>query len=523
MTRTHRSKLATAAGLTLALAASGCGSTVAGSSRSVAAGTEQAGGSLDAPGAGGAAGGGTVAGTGSKGTSSAAGSAGTAGAAKAGTAASQGGSKSSAGTAGKAAAGAGSGPAPALAATGRGWDAKNVYIGVITTKDQQSAMSSAGAKGLNPGDNVAQANAVANYYNKSGGLFGRKVVIVIDDHHTASVLSNPDAESQTACSKFTQDRSVIAVVNPTGPLDTSNLRSCLARAGVPLFTASGNPTTDNTLAQQNGLFFPTMFPTWNKFAPAFVGRLTALKYFTPWKTSSLPGSKPGPVKVGIWTSDSSEAQAASKILVDALSRAGHPAQVFSYHNYATDAAPVELKMSQAHITHVIGMDAFLFTFAAAANSQQYFPRYGVHSDNGLVAGMQTNAPAKENVGAVGVGFVPSLDTNDFATTKTPGGQLCGQIMAANKQTFAGQGLAESYAYGICDALRLVADGAKAGGGFATASLVNGIGKIGAGFKPAETFSSALRAGYPALPGAGRDVAWQTSCSCYRYAGAPHSF
>src|SRR5205823_5954364 len=110
----------------------------------------------------------------------------------------------------------------AMPPTGRGWDENSVYIGLTTVKDKGQAAKSLGALG-DPGDLEAQANAVANYYNDRGGLFGRKIVMRFDDHHFADNQAQPEVEAQASCTKFTQDEPVIAVISVD--VNTANYRA----------------------------------------------------------------------------------------------------------------------------------------------------------------------------------------------------------------------------------------------------------------------------------------------------------
>ncbi len=131
-------------------------------------------------------------------------------------------------------------PAPtrAVASTGRGWDAKHVYIGVVTQKDFQQTFAAAGYSGIDPGDTERQSRAVVDDINAHGGILGRQVVIRYDDVPTLSSAQNPDSAANTVCSYYAQDHPVVALFSIVHTIDTGNFRACLAKAKIPYFDAS---------------------------------------------------------------------------------------------------------------------------------------------------------------------------------------------------------------------------------------------------------------------------------------------
>jgi hypothetical protein len=417
----------------------------------------------------------------------------------------------------------GSGGAAGVPPKGRGWDEENVYIGLMISLDDKAAMGAIGASG-DPGDPQAQANAVTKYFNDRGGLFGRKVIVRFSSHSTAAKLSQPEVEAQTACTRFTQDQPVVAVINPETLIDTANFRDCLTKAGVLLASVAITSYDDSQLREGRGLYFPLTMPSWNKFAPALVNSLSAQQYFSGWNTSSGgPGS--APVRVGIFMKDDEGTNRAYALLRAALAAEGHePVVVYKYRNFASEAGNAVLQMRSANVTHVLGFDPWLFTFAAAAESQVYRPRYGLHTGNAPVAAFQGNAPAEQQVGAAGLGHVPAVDTSGQRGEITPGGPLCRQVMAASSIAFDGNRQAEANAFAICDAIRLIVGAAEASGSLSASSIATGIGRIGPEFNPAGTFSSALSDRSPVLPGSGRDFGYDTSCSCFAYtSSSPRSY
>lgn len=414
-------------------------------------------------------------------------------------------------------------PKQAIPTTGRGWNAKDVYIGLTYSQDQTTSAEGVGLKDVYEGNNPAQAQAVANYLNQHGGILGRKVIILTENFSNASLNTQAATDAQASCTKFTQDTPVIAVINTQTNIDTANYRACLSRAGVPLFDISIAPLDNQTLQADHGLVFPLIAPTWNRFAPTFVARLRAQGYFKGWNTTTgAPGN--APVKVGVLVHDDPVSAQVYDILAAALAKIGEaPALVFRYQS-TQDMGSAVLHFRSAGITHVIETDNLLFVFATAAESQHYRPRYGVSSFNGPYEALQANTPSAQLQGSMGVGFMPSLDVG-YQTNRTPGGGLCRAVLAAGGQTFAGERFAEAFAFSICDALRVVAAAASAGEGFTAASILRGMSTAGPSFRPAATFSSALTANYSAVPGSGLDIQYESGCACYQYPspGRLHGF
>ena len=152
----------------------------------------------------------------------------------------------------------------AIPKTGRGWDGKNVYIGVTTVNDIGTVATAIGLKSANPGNQVKDGKAMVAELNSQGGLFGRKVVLAAQDFSTASMLVNPQQDGAQACTHFTQDRPVIAVWNTLTPLDLPTVRSCFAQAHVPFLSGSIAPTDTGALNQLHGYAISVISPSFGR-------------------------------------------------------------------------------------------------------------------------------------------------------------------------------------------------------------------------------------------------------------------
>jgi hypothetical protein len=134
--------------------------------------------------------------------------------------------------------------------------------------------------------------------------------------------------------------------------------------------------------------------------------------------------------------------------------------------------------------------------------------------------MELNTPKRQLVGALGVGTAPALDVVKVSGELTPGGALCRKVMRDGGETYDGKRFAEAFAFSICDSVRLYVEAARAGGGFDGDAFLRGARAVGPTFRPAMSFLSGVSNGYQVLPGAGRDLRYDTTCSCFRYDGPP---
>src|SRR5206468_3923050 len=68
--------------------------------------------------------------------------------------------------------------------------------------------------------------------------------------------------------------------------DNPVMRTCLARAHVPVLAFGDVPYDDASIAEAHGYYLQLFAPTWNRFAPALVKGLAAQGYFSGWDTAT---------------------------------------------------------------------------------------------------------------------------------------------------------------------------------------------------------------------------------------------
>jgi hypothetical protein len=408
-----------------------------------------------------------------------------------------------------------------IAAAGRGWDRNHLYVGVITENDAEKVAEGLGLSNLDPGDQEADARAAIAAVNRNGGIFGRTLVPEFYNEATIALLASPDSQAAGACTHFTQDQPVVAVVNSVTIIDTPTFKSCFAANHVPLFEGSQQPTDTAALLGYGGDVVSVLSPSYTDVAPALVDRLKAEGYFTRWDAADgRPGT--APVKVGIITPHDPTGATAAHLLAQALTRAGYPpADVYSYSSTGAGSgteSAAAFQFRSRGITHVIGTGLNTYLFMTPAQAQGYHPRYGVSTFNAPGVLLQDNVPKPQLAGALGIGVDP---TGDVDAAHDPGmvsgpERSCLATMRAAGQNFGARRLAAAVGLFDCDVFRLLKRSMLAGGGLDPSAIVRGVQRGGRGFVPAETFASGLGPGRFALAGSARDLGWDAHCVCFRY-------
>jgi hypothetical protein len=404
-----------------------------------------------------------------------------------------------------------------IAPTGRGWDKDFVYVGITTQKDVQAVADNAGAKGLDGGDQEGEALAVVAELNRRGGVFGRKIKIIFKDEGTVATAQDPNTVGNATCTYFTQDHPVVALISPVTLMDVPSFRACMAKGKVPLFSASVAAVDKQVGDALAPYFYQSVAPTWDALAPALIGRLKAMGWFGGWNPSTGAAAPTKP-KVGVLTPSDDIGKRIGATVKKTLAAAGYTDTVVYEYADPTNMTSAVLQFSGNGVTHVIVTNADLLPFQISANNQGYRPRYGITSYNAPQTFLEGNSPQGQNNGAMGVGWSPSFDVSDANDPGPtgPGETECLAMQAKGGQTFSGKRLAEAVAFAFCDGLRLIVDAATAGGGLLGQQIYAGAQKLATRFSPAFTFANGLGPGRLYIPGAGRDIVWDTGCSCIKY-------
>jgi hypothetical protein len=406
--------------------------------------------------------------------------------------------------------------------TGRGYDAKHVYIGFPTQTDASSAAKGLGIAGLNFGDQVGEIRAAIALVNRRGGILGRQAVPVFHDIKTASLETDPETAAQAACTAFTQDTLVAAVVNLVAGIDRDTFYACLKNRGVPAATGGYIAFDDTTMRAFSPYVYHIGVASYDAVIPTWLTRLKALGYFSGWDTTA-GGPGAAPVKIGLlYAQQQPQARIAAKLKAAFVQRGYTIAAEFAYDASTFDTttrgmAAAVLPFRSAGVTHVFTLDSAVLAFMLAAENQHYRPRYALNTYHGPGAALQGNVAA-QLVGSMGIGWAP---TSDVDSGHDPGS--VGPAAAACEKAMRDAGVDVSsrsalwVAMMFCDGVSLLAAAANAGGGFTAAAAQTGVSRLTGRFPSATVFNpSGLTGTRLFLASRTRDFAWSTACSCFVY-------
>jgi ABC-type branched-subunit amino acid transport system substrate-binding protein len=401
------------------------------------------------------------------------------------------------------------GVAGAKSAAAPGVTAGEVKVGVWVQGNAVAANQQAGTgtASLATSGNTAQDiyQRLIDDVNKRGGLQNHKIVPVFFTYDATS--TEPIAvQDQAACAKWTQDDHVFAAL--IGPYHTDTLVNCLEKAGVLTLQSPGFALVDDQTLSKYKHFVLAGSMSVDSIFKAMVAGAVADKFFAK-------GSK-----VGLVTYDTPDYQRAVKAaLLPALKKANvklveqiSVAPITSAAAYA-DAQPkiasgvLRLKAAGVDRVLLLGSSGLGSPLLTSLGAQQYAPRIAMTSADTPYFLTIAKVPGDVLKGAVGVGWMPSVDINGkpnaVATTCNTLLQAAG-IPASN----AVQGPVS------CDHVALLEAAVKAAGSLDRDAIVKTLPKMAAmqlGSNDLNHFgpnrSAALR--YARL-------AYDPGCKCFAY-------
>jgi hypothetical protein len=501
-----------------------CGSTVPLAQQRAAesAGVAEANGGLGGTGAAG----GAAAGTGAVGAPGGAASTGSSGQPIGGAApAAAGGPSAGSGSpASSGATGSLSGSTASNAGNGPGVTPTTIYVAGAYDPDASSADAALGAANANPGDTKAETEAMVNWINAHGGVDGRKVSIV---WYQASVQNDSTTTDEQGCQTWTQDHKVFILGAGTPILDqcTANEHAVALDFGAiteettqmdaryPADIDVTGPTIDHSMEITiNGLQKQGYFSKGAK--------LGIVTWDDPYYHYGVAaGADPALSRIGI---------SPSSVAVEYITP---PA---SYGDLGATSSSVQsavLKFRTAGIDHVLLFDGpsgvnssgvLFLEWMQQANSQLYYPRYGLNSTSGFSA-LASDVPSKELVNSIGVGWEPLLDetSTDYPKSKLdPQGQLCMQIMAAAGQSESSNN-AVAIQTAICDEFFFMQKALAGVKPLNQRTAVDAIDAIG-NYTPIETFGVHVSASQHDGLELVRNTSFYSSCDCYRYTSGSYN-
>jgi len=416
---------------------------------------------------------------------------------------------------------------PQPGTSGRGFTKDKIYLGLNSWQDVGQVSTLLGGAALDTGDQQAHARAVIAVINKNGGLAGRQIEPVFYDFKTNRLAGDVAIVTQEACSLWTEDRPVFAVVygGAMGLLD-DGVAACLSRVGVPMVLM--NYMGMSSWFTKYPLVWAPMSPLTARYLPAVIQRAKVKGYFGGWDTL-FGQAGTAPVKVGIQTGTGKYAPETVKVLTAAVKAAGYQVVATAQVDGAGDgpgASAAVLSFRDKGVTHVMqdsqcvgGTVAFMST----ADSQGYHPRYLMHTGNcpRLLMGF---TPANQWRGALGAGNQSAMDV---AWAQDPGDPSPARARCQKTMRDAGREPKRSrdeFAFMVwyCDGFDFLVSAMRAGGNLpSTQAFLRGAQSIRTQ-PPSAAFAISLlnrRDGAAAL----RDLAYDESCQCAVYVGGNHTF
>lgn len=509
----------TTAALVLAVAASGCGTTVHLAQGAGKGATDASGLNLQLPGT--TTPGGSV---GSPGTTAAGGTNGASTSTTSGGIAD--GSTSDTGTSGS------GGVSYPTTTSVPGVSKDSITIGISYTANAGAFNSALGGRGITTGNEPVDARIVIDDLNKHGGLLGHKIVPLFfqrDAQSTAPVAN----QAQTECAYYTQDHKIFAALVGNGPVDWA-LKPCLNKAGVPAITSHIVSLDDGD---------PRL--TWNvdvagmsemSLATAQLEAIGSQKWLSGWN-STTGAAGPTPAVVGLISYDLPAVnRAVQQVLLPGLQQLGKtvdPKNIYrialpqgTSDNAAAEAAlqSAVLKLRSNNVDHLVVVDnggAMTLLLANNLYSQGYFPRLAGTSSNGFQALLSGGSIQPQVMrGMVGAGWEPVIDLPFSDKGATPRRASCLKLMRAGSQSFSDAN-SEAVALGYCDKLRFLANSMTVAGTLTPAAYLSAIDRVGA-FETARGLGSYFASGRHNGGSAFQDMVFSSGCSCVAYAGSVRS-
>lgn len=406
------------------------------------------------------------------------------------------------------------GPKGASAVTARGVTATTVRIGAAIPAGTEAVGEAFGISGAGSVAEKSMWDAVIKDVNNSGGVLGRRLVLYNHSVDFASYVANPEKTYGEVCADFKDDNRVFAAFLYIGD---PSLRSCLAKMGSPMMLYGAFTTMPELAYREYGgnyLYAPSSI-TQERLAQLFVQSLIDNAFMSKWDTTNGgPGIEP--VKLGVIHADTPDQNNLYAAYARELAKYGWKFDdTITYSGSASDALAATqgavLKMKADGITHVFGASAF---FLRDAESQRYRPRYAYLP--GLGALGAANSPAEQLKGAQTVGWAPMQDVNAPQDPgPTAGAARCLSVMRAAGLTSANrQDIKLMYA--VCDAVYSFRAALTAGGQASVPGLRRGYEALGASFRTALTFAGVFGPGRHNGVNSVRDMAFDSACSCLKY-------
>jgi hypothetical protein len=396
----------------------------------------------------------------------------------------------------------------ATAATG------TVEIGIIY-EAQITAGSSIGAtKNTNAGDTKAQAQAVIDVVNRSGGIAGRRIKPVWFKNDVNS--GSYDARAQEACATFTEDHKVFAVVSTW--LAPYRLADCLAERHTPLVSEARQPYDETNFASLAPYLYMPGRMNGTRLNQVYVDELARQGFFS--------GAVVGLVRFEGALYDRLAGVIKTRLQAHGLRLTSEatvrtPSSTTDFGGATAEISNAILRFRTAGVTHVLFAEnngILPFFFLQEAESQGWRPRYGFNSEHGTET-LEQYLPATQLDRAAGVGWLPGADVNAAQEADVPNAKACDEIMRRAGIAYP-ERVAVQASRGYCDGLLFLQAAMARAPSLTSEALRAGTESLGTTFGSALTFTTRFLPGRFDGASSVRHLAYETSCRCFRYRGQP---
>jgi hypothetical protein len=427
-----------------------------------------------------------------------------------------------------------SGGAASSGAVGPGVTNDAINVGLAYAVNAGAANAALGASGISQGDAKTEYQIVIDDINAHGGVAGRKIVPIFHEVDGASTATTA-AIAQQACDDWTQDHHVFVIFSA----GDDTIEQCAHNRGALLI--SGDLTgADAATFRRFPYYVELSSMNLDRVATTEIAGINAQGYFSGWNAAT-GGATPTPAKVGILTfDDPAFAHATDQSMVPALKALGFapdPADIVRVQTVqrTSDTGPIAAAVSSAvlkfrsdNVSHVLIFDErglLSLLFMQNADSQRYFPRYGLNTQNGPQALADgAGLPKRQLIGSKGIGWLPSLDITPSQNTlngpySNDARRKCINLMTSKGISFADAN-AESIAMGICNEFWFFRDAMKLSGNVMNRiGFMDGVAKVGTSFQSNSVFATKFTASQHDGVSAVRYYVYDPGCTCMKYASA----
>ncbi|HEV7679941.1 MAG TPA: hypothetical protein VGQ42_15360 [Candidatus Dormibacteraeota bacterium] len=402
-----------------------------------------------------------------------------------------------------------------------GVTATTIRIGFMTETNRSAGNGAIGAKNIGDYGNVpAQAQAMADWLNRNGGIAGRRVIPVMENFDASNTDPNQEA---ALCTKFTQDDHVFSVVDIESNLDYG---ACYAHAHTLVVEAQTYQGDTQLMDHLAPYVFDSTTPPNERAFQVHADGLAQQGFFG--KTD----------KVGIIVADDPLIRRDfTEVAMPRLARAGvtNPDLYYvnPYSDTGTKARDLGTAVTRMHSngdTEVMlfgdsGGGATLITMAAA-KGQGWYPKWGLDTSSAPGALETISQISDEMKTAVVVGYNRTYDAeSDRGGEPVPASpleKLCVDTYRAAGISFATR-LNSVVAYRYCDYAFLLHQASQGlGANLSIQTLMAQAWHLGSSYMSVNAYHATFN-GRPYGTDGYRMLGYDTGCSCFKYSSPTYTF